>query len=141
MCLNYQWYYRLVYSQSNTISGVTDPKRRCRVSEYQLDTEIPTDDLHTLAGCFDNYALFLDKLLPISAEHQDMKSIQIQYGHQSAMRETLKLWQKHNPGAATFRALLQITQKLKKETVTENIYNYIHEHIPSQKLKSENIDF
>ena len=43
--------------------GIENIKSRCRVSDYQLDTEIPTKDLHILAECFDNYKDFLDKLL------------------------------------------------------------------------------
>ncbi|XP_064400612.1 uncharacterized protein LOC135346797 [Halichondria panicea] len=53
--------------------GIENIKRRCRVSDYQLDTEIPTKDLHILAGCFDNYEDFLDMLLLSPSECKDMK--------------------------------------------------------------------
>ncbi len=102
---------------------VEDIKRRC--SDAQLDTEIPTKDLHILAGCFDNYEDFLHKLGLSPAQCKDIKAKEYLNDSQSAMREALRLWHARNPGAATFRELLQITRKLKKEIVVDNICRYI----------------
>ncbi len=103
---------------------VEDIKRRC--SDAQLDTEIPTKDLHILAGCFDNYEDFLDKLGLSPSQCKDIKAKEYQNNSQSAMREALRLWRARNPGAATFRELLRITLILRnKEIVTDNICRYI----------------
>ncbi len=117
-----------------------DIKRRYKVSDAQLDTEILTEDLHILAGCFDNYDDFLDKLLLSPAECKDIKVKEFLNDSQSAMREALRLWQNNNPITATFRTLLAVTLKLKKDIVADNICRYIRENIPAHKPKSAHFE-
>ncbi len=75
-------------------------------------------------------------LLLSPSECKDMKVKEYLNNSQSAMREALRLWHTRNPRAATFRALLEITLKLNKEIVADNICHYIRENIPSQKHES-----
>ena len=99
--------------------------------DTQLDTEVIDNDLHNLAGYFDNYNNYLDKLKLTRPECEDVKSIEYRQGHQSAMREALRLWRTPNPSAATFRALLDIALSLGKQHVAEDICKYVSENIPA----------
>ena len=100
-------------------------KKRTGINDTQLDTEIIIHDLHILAGCFDNYKDYLDKLRLTRAECADVKSVEYREGHQSAMREALRYWVSKNHGAATYRALLELTIQLKKVTAAKSLGEYI----------------
>ena len=102
------------------------------MTNNQLDREITEYDLHSLAGCFDNYNNYLTKLGLTKAEQIDVRRVEfLERSHQSAMREALRLWRKPDPNAATFRALLGIVLRLGKQQVAQDICKYINDNVPA----------
>ena len=105
---------------------IEDLIKQTGVSDAQLDTEIPERELHILAGCFDNYNDYTDKLGLTPAEQADVRRTELlENSRRSAIREMLRLWRAPNPGAATFRLLLHIVISLRKHKVVENICEFI----------------
>lgn len=105
-------------------------KKKFKVTDAQLDTEIIEQDLYKLAGCFDNYNDYLDKLELTPAEQCDVQEVeQREKSHQSAMREALKRWKKPNPYHAKYRVLLNIVLSMNNKWDTaRNICMFIQEH-------------
>ncbi len=89
--------------QSNT--GVTDA---------QLDNELVTRNLQVLARCFGNFRAYLDILELTDGNQATVVAAAREEDNDGAMREALKLWIKRNPGAATYRALVNILLQLGK---------------------------
>ena len=101
------------------------------MNDALLDSEAIEHDLYNLAGCFDNYNDYLDKLGLTPAEQSDVRRVEfLEKSHQSAMREALRLWRKLRPDLATFRALLNIVLSMNgKWETAQNICKFIHEHV------------
>ena len=102
------------------------------MTSNQLDREIIEHDLHSLAGCFDNYKDYLTKLRLTEAEQADVRREEfLEDSRQSAVRKALSLWRKSDPYAATFRALLEVVLSLSKHQVAEDICKYISDNVPA----------
>ena len=100
------------------------------VKSSQLDQEIPREDLHIIAGCFDNYNVYLDKLGLDPGQCADIAKTGLVENYRSAMREALRCWIKADPSVATFRTLLEIVLSLGKHDVAHLLCKYIVETIP-----------
>ena len=96
------------------------------LSNDQLNCEIEEEDIITLAGYFDNVEYYLSALGLITAEQTDIKFKKVTEGTQIAMNECLTLWKRHNPSAATLRALLQILLRLKKVEIASKVCKYYY---------------
>ena len=94
------------------------------LSNDQLNCEIKEEDIITLAGYFDNVEYYLSALGLITAEQTDIKFKKVTEGTQIAMNECLTLWKRHNPSAATLRALLEILLRLKKVEIASKVCQY-----------------
>ena len=92
----------------------------------QLNCEIEEEDIITLAGYFDNVEYYLSALGLITAEQTDIKFKKVTEGTQIAMNECLTLWKRHNPSAATLRALLEILLRLKKVEIASKVCQYYY---------------
>ena len=105
--------------------------KNTEVKSSQLDQEIPREDLHIIAGCFDNYNVYLDKLGLDPGQCADIaKTELVEKCNQSAMREALRCWIKTDPSVATFRTLLEIVFSLGRHDVAHLLCKYIVETIP-----------
>ena len=106
------------------------------MNDAQLDSEVIEQDLYNLAGCFDNYSDYLDKLGLTPAEKSDVRREEhLENSCQSAIREALRLWRKPQPDLATFRALLNIVLSMSnKRKIAEDICIFIHEHVLTVNL-------
>ena len=70
-------------------------------------------------------------------ECADVKRVEQQLGHQSAMTATLKCWlQKIDRPAATHRALLNIALMLGNKQDAQNVCVYIRENVVKSKPSS-----
>ena len=100
---------------------IEELKERTKVTDSQLDTEIKVTDMIVLATHFDNIETYPVQLGLNPAEHQTVRSLSYQYDIQTAMDKALRLWIQHNPGAATYRALVAILLRMGKEALAFEI--------------------
>ncbi len=100
---------------------IEELKERTKVTDSQLDTEIKETDMIILAAHFDNVETYPVQLGLSPAEHQTVRSLSFQYDIQTAMDKALRLWRQHNPGAATYRALVMIVLRMGKEALALEI--------------------
>ncbi len=91
------------------------------MTNSQPDTEIKETDMIILATHFDNVDTYPVQLGLSSAERQTVGSLSFQYDIQTAMDKALRLWRQHNPGAATYRALVMMLLRMGKEELAFKI--------------------
>ncbi len=94
---------------------IEELKEHTKVTDSQLDTEIEKRDMIVLAAHFDNVDTYAVQLGLSPAEQSDVRIAQLANGTQVAMDKALRLWRQHNPGAANYRALVDILLRLGKE--------------------------
>ena len=100
------------------------PSLKEQETKRTIDSEIEQRDLPFLASYFDNVEHYLDVFELSDAEQTDVRNM-VPQGTQIAMTKCLSIWRTHNPEAATFRALIYILEKLKKERIAYKILKYI----------------
>ncbi len=59
------------------------------------------------------------------AEQADVNELFHKRGTQVAMTECLTIWKQHNPYAATYRALLELVLRLRKEKIADQICQHL----------------
>ena len=94
---------------------IEELKERTKVTDSQLDTEIEKTDMIVLAAHFDTVDTYAVQLGLSPAEQSDITNSQLANGTQVAMDKALRLWRQHNPGAATYRALVEMMLRMGKE--------------------------
>ncbi len=100
---------------------IEELKERTKVTDSQLNMEIKEADMWDLAAQFDDVETYPDKLGLNPAEQKDVKYALFLNGMQTAMCHTLKVWRQHNPGAATYRALVDIVLDMGMEALATYI--------------------
>ncbi|XP_064400715.1 uncharacterized protein LOC135346877 isoform X4 [Halichondria panicea] len=100
---------------------IEELKERTKVTDSQLDTEIEETDMIVLADHFDNVETYPAMLGLSPAEQKDVKLDWYLNDMQTAMFHTLKVWRQHNPGAATYRALVDIVLDMRMEELATYI--------------------
>ncbi len=96
-------------------------KECTKVTDSQLDTEIEETDMFDLADHFDNVETYPVMLGLSPAEQKDVKYALFLNDMQTAMFHTLKVWRQHNPGAATYRALVDVVLDMRMEELATYI--------------------
>ena len=92
---------------------IEELKDRTNVTDFQLDSEIAERDMILLAPYFKVKLETLSVQLGLSpAAQQYVKDTKLQYDNQTAVDEALRLWRKANPGAAIYRALVEIVLRM-----------------------------
>ena len=91
---------------------IEELKAHTKVTNTQLDTEIEDSDMILLAVHFDNVETLSVQLRLTPADRQDVRNTEFLSGTQSAVDKALRLWRKANPGAATYRALVEIVLRI-----------------------------
>ena len=94
------------------------------MAKKTVDCEIEQHDIAFIAGHFDNVEYYLDVFKLTFAEKTDVRNL-IPQGTEIAMIKCLTTWRKHNPETATFKLLLDILRKLKKEEIEYRIMEYL----------------
>ncbi len=96
---------------------IEELKERTKVTDSQLGTEIKETDMIVLAAHFDTVDTYTVQLRLSPAEQSDVRIAQLANGTQVAMDKALRLWRQHNPGAATYRALVVMLLRIGKEAL------------------------
>ena len=91
---------------------IEELKDHTNVTDSQLNTEIEEADMIFLAAYFNNIETFPLLLGLNPAEQQDVKYAFFLHDMRTAMFLALRLWKKANPGAATYRALVEIVLRM-----------------------------
>ncbi len=91
---------------------IEELKERTKVTDSQLDTEIEETDMIVLAAHFDNVDTYAVQLGLDPSERRDVKITASNYDTRTAMDKALRLWRQHNPGAATYRALVEMLLRM-----------------------------
>ncbi len=90
------------------------------LTDEQLNSEI--GELTFLAEYFDGgVKIFLNAMGLTRAEQADVNELFHKIGTQVAMTECLALWKQHNPYASTYRALLELLLRLRKDNIADEI--------------------
>ena len=97
---------------------IEELKDRTNVTDIQLDTEIEEADMILLAVHFDNVETLSVQLRLNPSQGKDVKNVAFLDDTQTAVDKALRLWRKANPGAATYRALVEIVLRMGGNGVT-----------------------
>ena len=100
---------------------IEELKERTKVTDSQLDSEIEETNMIDLAAHFDNVDTYAVQLGLSPAEQSDVRIAQLANGTQVAMDKALRLWRQHNPGAATYRALVVMLLRMGKEALAVDV--------------------
>ena len=87
--------------------------------------EIQQQDFMYLASFFDDVEFYLDVMQLSDSDQTDVRRAVEKHGTQVGMCKCLKLWKQHNPSSATFKSLLDILNRLAKETIAGNVCSYL----------------
>ncbi len=93
------------------------------LTDEQLNSEI--EEITFLAEYFDGVKIYSNAMGLTRAEHADVNELFHKRGTQVAMTECLTLWKQHNPYAATFKALLELLLRLRKEKIADEICQHL----------------
>ncbi len=91
------------------------------MTDSQLDMEIKEAYMLDVVAHFDNVETYPVMLGLKPAEQKDVKYALFLNDMQTAMFHTLKVRRQHNPGAATYRALVDIVLDMGMETLATYI--------------------
>ncbi len=106
---------------NKTAVTIAELKERTKVTDSQLETEIKETDMLDVAAHFDNVETYPVMLGLNPAEQKDVKYALFLNDMQTAMFHTLKVWRQHNPGAATYRALVDIALDMGKNELAQKM--------------------
>ena len=82
-------------------------------TDAQLELEIEERDMILLAAHFKVNTETLSVQLNLTpANQQDVKDVAFHYDTQTAVDKALRLWRKADPGAATYRALVEVVLRM-----------------------------
>ncbi len=93
------------------------------LTDKQLDSEI--EEIIFLAEYFDGVEIYSNAMGLTRAEQADVNELFHKRGTQVAMTECLTIWKQHNPYAATYRALLELLLRLRKEKIADEICQHL----------------
>ena len=95
-----------------------------QLTNSQVNHEILQKDVPYLAAWFDNVELYVDAMELSPSEQSDVLMKKLDSNH-LAMIKCLNIWKRRKLSQATFRALLEMLVKLKKEAIADDICQYI----------------
>ncbi len=95
-----------------------------RLTIEMLDIVIDPKQFSDLASNFADVELYIESMGLNDAEKGDVKNLIFQ-GNQKAMTRCFENWRGHNSSNATYKTLLEIVVKLKKEEIVENLLQYM----------------
>ncbi len=114
--------FRTVGSSAQPVSAVLQGLMdKYQITTSQVDREIQLKDIRYLAPLFDDVNLYVDVMELTPGEQTDVHSTRTSH---LAMIKCLILWTRKNPAQATFRYLLEMLVKLKKEEFAIQICRY-----------------
>ncbi len=99
----------------------------------ELNKEIETREFIVLAAHFDCLEIFMEPLGLIPAQQADVRNRQFLNGTQVAIAECLSLWQRSNPSAATYRALVKLLLRMRKYDIASKVVKHCQEKLLEHK--------
>ncbi|XP_064391884.1 uncharacterized protein LOC135339638 isoform X9 [Halichondria panicea] len=97
---------------------------KCPLTTSQINREIQQKDIPYLAAYFDIVELYVDAMELNPGEQNDVSK---KANTHASMIECLKIWKKRKLSQATFRVLLEMLVKLKKEAIADQVCQYLKE--------------
>ncbi len=91
------------------------------MTDEQLNSEIVGSDIPNLASYFDGVVIYSCTMGLKPSELADVEDLSYRKGIQIAMTKCLILWKRHDPVAATYKALLELLLRLSKEEIADQI--------------------
>ena len=104
---------------SEVLQGLMD---KYQIPTSQVNHKILQEDIPYLALHFDDVNLYVDVMGLTPGEQINVNGARTSH---LAMIKCLKLWTRKNPAQATFRTLLEMLVKLKKEEIAIQICQYL----------------
>ena len=99
--------------------------RQYKLIDEQLNSEIEVTDFPCLAENFDDVTIYSNAMGLTRAEQANVNVSCLREGTQAAMRKCLHFWKTHNPYEATYRTLLELLLKLRKERIADEICQHL----------------
>ncbi len=93
------------------------------IEHHLLNKEIKTTELAYLAIHFDDVVNYMEALGLTDAQQTDVKTRQLIHSTQAAMTMCLSLWQRRDPAAATYRALVKLLKKMRKHDIASKVFS------------------
>ncbi len=93
-----------------------------------LNNEIETKEFVILATYFDNVRMYSVALGLTAAQQADVRLLLVSDDTQVAMMECLSLWQRSNPSAATYRALVKLLLRMRKYDIANKVFKHCQEN-------------
>ena len=101
---------------------------RIDIEHPLLNNEIETTDFPVLASHFDNVIMYSLALGLTPAQQADVRHTKMLYDTQTAMMECLSLWHSRNPAAATYRTLVKVLQKIRRDDIACRVFKHCLEN-------------
>ena len=99
-------------------------RTKARLTIEMLDIEIDPEQFSDLASNFADVELYIESMGLNDSEKGDVRNLTFQ-GNQKAMLRCFQYWRGHNSSNATYKTLLKIVAKLKKEEIVENLLQHM----------------
>ncbi len=93
-----------------------------------LNNEIETKEFVILAAHFDNVRMYSLALGLTPAQQADVRQLLISDDTQTAMMKCLSLWQRSNPSAATYGALVTLLLRMMKYDIASKVFEHCQEN-------------
>ncbi len=131
----------IIIGPANRVT-LQDLVSRYSLTDQQLDSEIVDSDIPYMTEYFDGVKIYSRAMGLTPAEQADVNKLYCYEGTQVAMTECLILWKRHDPSGATYKALLELLLRLRKDKIADDIcqhltqceysririYNVLHTH-------------
>ena len=98
---------------------------RYSLTDKQLNSEIGDSDILYVAEYFDESKIYANAMGLTPAEQADVNELYHKNGTQVAMTECLIIWKRHNPYAATYKAVLELLLRLRKDKIADDICQHL----------------
>ncbi|XP_064389835.1 uncharacterized protein LOC135337779 isoform X2 [Halichondria panicea] len=112
-------------SQVRIQKGTQDLMKQYCLTDEQLNSKIKHSNFPFLAKYFDGVTIYSNALGLTTAEQTDVNVLYQREGTQVAMIKCLSCWNQNNPYAATYKALLNLLLKLRKERIADEICQHL----------------
>ncbi len=77
-----------------------------------------------MATNFDSLDMFMEPLGLLPAQQADVKNRQFLNGTRTAIMECLSLWNQRNPAAATYRSLVKLLLRMRRDDIASQVYKH-----------------
>ena len=104
---------------STVLQGLLD---KYQLSPSQVDCQIQQVDIPCFTAYFDNVDFYVDLMELTTGKQTDVEGAKT---NQLAVIKCLKIWKGKNPEQATFKTLLEMLVKLRKEEIADQICQYL----------------